>query len=147
MHGCQFYWCRKQKYPGKTTDLLQVADKFITICCIEYISPWAGLSLTILEVIGIDCTGSCRANYMIAPYISNIKKTILLRAAWSYYLFYASLRSTYFQWNIWRQFFYLKKIIANLALPPMLLAATSCNLTSPRVNMALQYLVFKMFWS
>ena len=29
----------------------------------------------------------------------------------------------------------------------LLLAATRCNLTSPRVNMALQYLVFKMFWS
>jgi len=27
-HGSQFYWWRKQEYPEKTTDLLQVTDKF-----------------------------------------------------------------------------------------------------------------------
>ena len=26
-------------------------------CCIEYTSPWAGLELTTLVVIGIDCIG------------------------------------------------------------------------------------------
>ena len=26
-HGGQFYWWRKQEYPKKTTDLLQVTDK------------------------------------------------------------------------------------------------------------------------
>jgi hypothetical protein len=29
-HGGQFYWWRKSKYPGKTIDLQQVVEKFIT---------------------------------------------------------------------------------------------------------------------
>jgi hypothetical protein len=36
---------------------------FITKCCIEYTSTWAGFVLTTLVVIGIDCTGSCKSNY------------------------------------------------------------------------------------
>jgi hypothetical protein len=31
--------------------------------CIEYTSPWAGLKLTILVVIGTECIGSCKSNY------------------------------------------------------------------------------------
>jgi hypothetical protein len=46
---------------------------FITYCCIEYTSPWTGLKLTTLVLIGIDCTGSCKSNYhtittMMAPF-------------------------------------------------------------------------------
>jgi len=37
--------------------------KFITKCCIEYTSPWAGIELTTSVAIGTDCTGSCRSNY------------------------------------------------------------------------------------
>jgi hypothetical protein len=32
---------------------------FITYCCIEYTSPWAGFELPTLMVMGTDCTGSC----------------------------------------------------------------------------------------
>jgi hypothetical protein len=36
---------------------------FIAYCRVEYTSPWTGFELTILVVIGIDYTGSCKANY------------------------------------------------------------------------------------
>jgi hypothetical protein len=39
------------------------ASDFITYCCNEYTSPWTGLELTTLVVIGTDCTGSCKSNY------------------------------------------------------------------------------------
>ena len=44
--------------------------------CIEYTSPWAGLKLTTLVVIGTDCIGSCKSNYhtittTIAPHVTN----------------------------------------------------------------------------
>jgi len=35
----------------------------ITQCCIEYTSPWTGFELTILVVIGTDCSGSCKSKY------------------------------------------------------------------------------------
>ena len=61
----KFYW-RKPEYLEKTTDLPQVSDKlyhYITKCCIEYTSPWAGFKLTMLVVIGTDCIGSYKSNY------------------------------------------------------------------------------------
>jgi hypothetical protein len=36
---------------------------FITWCCIKYTLSWAGFQLTTLEVIGTDCTDSCKSNY------------------------------------------------------------------------------------
>ena len=36
---------------------------FITQCCIEYTSPWTGIELTTLLVIGTDCKDSCKSNY------------------------------------------------------------------------------------
>ena len=36
---------------------------FITLCCIEYTSPWTGFELTTLVVIGSDGTGSWKSNY------------------------------------------------------------------------------------
>jgi hypothetical protein len=39
-------------------------------CCIEYTSSWAGFELTMLVVIGTDCTGNSKSNYhmiMTAP--------------------------------------------------------------------------------
>ena len=46
----------------RENNLSQVTDKFITKCCIEYISPWMGFELTTLVLIGTDCTCSCKSN-------------------------------------------------------------------------------------
>jgi len=32
-------------------------------CCIEYTSPWNGIELTTLVVIGTDCIGSYKSTY------------------------------------------------------------------------------------
>ena len=45
----------------KTTDLS--LTNFITISRLEYTSPWVGLNLTTLVVIGTDFIGSCKSNY------------------------------------------------------------------------------------
>ena len=37
--------------------------KIYHISCIEYTSQWAGLDLTTLVVIAIDCIGRCKSNY------------------------------------------------------------------------------------
>ena len=36
---------------------------FITLCCIQYTSSWAGFEVTTLVVLGTDCTCSCQSNY------------------------------------------------------------------------------------
>ena len=38
-------------------------QNFITYCWIEYTSPWTGFGLTMLVVIGTNCTGSCKSTY------------------------------------------------------------------------------------
>ena len=57
--------------------------KFITWCCIEYTSPWVRFELTMLVVIGTDCTGSCKSNYhtittTTAPYNMHVKTEIII---------------------------------------------------------------------
>ena len=43
----------------KPTTCRRSLTNSITLCCIEYFSPWTGFELTTLVVIGINCTGSC----------------------------------------------------------------------------------------
>ena len=49
---------------------------FITWCCIEYTSPWAGFELTTLVMIGTDCIGDCISNYQTITATTASKKTI-----------------------------------------------------------------------
>ena len=73
--GGQFYWWKKSE--KKTPTCRKSLTNFITKCCIGYTSPWTGFDLTILVVIGTDCTGSCKSNY------HRITTTTVLRVYYS----------------------------------------------------------------
>jgi hypothetical protein len=47
----------------KTIDSPQITDKLYHIMLYEYTSPWVGLELTTLVVLGIECIGSWKSNY------------------------------------------------------------------------------------
>jgi hypothetical protein len=51
--------CSTQRKPPTC---LKSLTNFITLCCMEYTTPWAGSKFT-LGVIGTDCIGSCKSNY------------------------------------------------------------------------------------
>ena len=44
-------WCKRIRSPS----CWKALANFITYCCIEYTSPWAGFELTTLVLIGTDC--------------------------------------------------------------------------------------------
>ena len=77
--GGQFYWWwRKPEYARKKNNRLAESQRhFITWCCIEYTSPWAGFELTTLlvPVIGTDCIGSCKSNYYIVTTTTVLSQT------------------------------------------------------------------------
>ena len=63
-HGGHVYWWRKPEYPEKTIDLPLVTGKLYH-SVVKYASPWMGFILTTSVVIGTNCTGSCKSNYLM----------------------------------------------------------------------------------
>ena len=47
---------------------------FITNCCFEYISPWAGFELTTFVMIDTDYIGICKSNYHMITTMTTLTK-------------------------------------------------------------------------
>ena len=89
---------------GSTLRKLQTCRKsltnFITQCCIEYTSPWAGFKLTTLVVIGTDCTCSLPYDYDHDCPLIYLRVNLIIGSAYlslTYVTsFYHSLKSTFY---------------------------------------------------
>ena len=55
--------CWNRKTRRKQPTCHKSLTNLITLCCIEYTSPWMGFELKTLVVIGSDRTGSWKSNY------------------------------------------------------------------------------------
>ena len=63
-----FNWWRKPEYRRKSLTCHKSLTNFIMLYYLYltmlYTSQWTGFELTTIVVIGTDCTGSCKSNYL-----------------------------------------------------------------------------------
>ena len=80
----QVLFVEETEVPGENHWTAARHKQIYYISCIEYTSPWVGLELTTLVLIGTDCTGKCKSNYstimtMTTPAINGTLRTYINR--------------------------------------------------------------------